>query len=64
MITPHTIVKYTYVKDAATKRAPHRADHLALARRYKDCGSIVMGGALADMSGANIVFRSQVEMFN
>ena len=61
VITPHIIVKYTYVEDAASKRAPHRSDHLALARRYKDSGSIVMGGALADMSGANIVFRSQQE---
>jgi len=58
-ITPHYILKYTYVEDVASKRAPFRADHISLAGQYKSDGRIVMGGALADLSGASIVFRSK-----
>ena len=47
------------MEDVATKRAPFRADHISLAGEYKSDGRIVMGGALADLSGASIVFRSK-----
>ena len=43
----------------AVKRAPHRAGHLALASQYKQQGKIIMGGALADLSGASVIFRSK-----
>ena len=45
--------------DVAVKRAPHRAGHLALASQYKQQGKIIMGGALADLSGASVIFRSK-----
>jgi uncharacterized protein YciI len=59
---------YDYVADVAEKRGPLRADHLALAREWKDDGRIVMGGALGDPPhGALFVFLvddpAQVEAF-
>ena len=58
-LRPHYILQYHYVEDVATQRAPHRAAHLALATRYKQEGKIVMGGALADLTGAEVIFRSR-----
>ena len=58
-LRPHYILQYRYVEDVATKRAPHRAAHLALASQFKQEGKIVMGGALADLSGAEVIFRSR-----
>ena len=58
-LSPHYILQYQYVEDVAAKRAPHRAAHLALATQYKQQGKIVMGGALADLSGAEVIFRSK-----
>ena len=45
--------------DVATRRAPHREAHLALASRYKQQGKIIMGGAMADLTGASVIFRSR-----
>ena len=58
-VRPHYILQYLYVEDVATRRAPHRAAHLALAAQYKLQGKIVMDGALADLSGAEVIFRSR-----
>jgi len=58
-IKPHYIVKYTYVEDAGVKRTPFRAEHLALAQKYKKEGKLVMGGALADLSGATSIFKNK-----
>jgi uncharacterized protein len=59
---------YDYVEDVVEKRAPFRADHLALVGEWKADGRIVMGGPLGDPPhGALIVFRlddpAQIEAF-
>ncbi|MEM9304716.1 MAG: YciI-like protein [Pseudomonadota bacterium] len=49
---------YDYVDDVLERRGPHRAEHLALVRRYVERGEVVLGGAYADpVDGAAIVFR-------
>ncbi|MCY3507218.1 MAG: YciI-like protein [Chloroflexi bacterium] len=62
------VLFYDYVENVVEKRAPFRADHLALAREYVDRGEIEMAGAFADpVDGAAFVFtvddRSRVEAF-
>ena len=62
------VLLYDYVENVVEKRAPFRADHLALAREYVDRGEIEMAGAFADpVDGATFVFtvadRSRVEAF-
>jgi len=59
VLQPHYLVQYQYCEDALNRRAPYRADHLALARRFKQEGDLLMGGALADMSGAICVFKTK-----
>ena len=44
----HLCLFYDYVEDVVEKRAPLRADHLALAREWKADGRIVMAGALGN----------------
>ena len=54
----HYILFYDYVPNIVERRAPHRAAHLELVRRWKDQGRFVMGGALGDPPhGAAIVLR-------
>jgi uncharacterized protein len=54
----HHVLFYDYVPDIAERRGPHRDAHLALARRWKDEGRLVMAGALGDPPhGAAFVFR-------
>jgi uncharacterized protein len=53
----HHCLFYDYVEDVVHRRAPLRADHLALARLWKEDGRIVMAGALGTPpSGALFVF--------
>lgn len=53
----YLILFYDYVADIVERRAPHRPDHLAYVKGYKQDGKIVAGGALGDpVSGAAIVF--------
>jgi uncharacterized protein YciI len=64
----HFILFYDYPPDVLERRAPHREAHLAMYRRWKDEGRIVMGGAVGDPPhGAVIVFRveepAEVEEF-
>jgi uncharacterized protein len=48
---------YDYVEDVVERRAPHRAAHLELYRRWRGERKLVMGGALGDPPhGALIVF--------
>ena len=42
------ILTYFTVRDYIEKRAPFRAQHLALAKEYHDQGTLLMGGALSD----------------
>lgn len=52
------LLNYKYVENVVEKRAPFRADHLNLAKTYKDNGKLLMGGAFADpVDGAAIVFQ-------
>ena len=54
----HFLLFYEYVPDILDRREPHRDAHLALVRRWKDEGSIVLAGALGDPPhGAAFVFR-------
>ena len=49
---------YDYVPDILERRGPHREGHLALLRRWKDDGRVVMAGAMGDPpSGGLLVLR-------
>src|SRR5437870_7902586 len=49
---------YDVVPDDVARRAPLRAEHLALARAAHARGELVLGGALADpVDGAVLLFR-------
>jgi uncharacterized protein YciI len=53
------ILFYEVVPDYIERRAPFRAEHLALARAAHERGELVMAGALADPpDGAVLVFTT------
>ena len=58
-ITPHWLLQYTYTDNVLEKRVPHRSEHLKLAGEFKKAGKMVMGGALGDLTGATVIFRSK-----
>jgi len=54
----HYILFYTTIENYIEKRAPFREEHLALAKRYKESGHLIMAGAFANPSnGAALVFN-------
>jgi uncharacterized protein YciI len=54
----HYLLIYDVVPDYAERRAPLRAEHLALARAAQARGELVLGGALADpVDGAVLLFQ-------
>ena len=54
----HYLLIYDVVPDYVTRRAPLRAEHVALARSAVERGELVLGGALADpVDGAVLLFR-------
>ena len=61
------ILFYTTVTDYIEKRAPYRAEHLALAKKAEERGELVLAGALDDPADqAVLVFygdRSVAEQF-
>ena len=62
------VLHYDYVENILERRAPHRAEHLAYAGRFRDAGRIVLAGAVGDPPhGALFVFRAdapeEVEAF-
>jgi len=64
----HHVLFYDYVPDVLERRGPYREGHLEHARRWKDDGRIVSGGALGiPPSGGMIVFLvddpAQVDAF-
>jgi uncharacterized protein YciI len=64
----HFVLFYDYVPNVVERRAPHREAHLALYRRWREEGRLVMGGAIGDPPhGALIVFSvddvAEVEEF-
>lgn len=65
---PYFLLLYETADNYAEKRAPFRAEHLALAREAHARGELLLAGALADpMDRAVLVFRtadrSTVEAF-
>ena len=53
----HFALIYDYVPNIVERRAPHREAHLALYRRWREDGRLLMGGAIGDPPhGALIVF--------
>lgn len=53
------ILFYDYVPDIVERRAPHRDEHLGLAREALSRGELVLGGAYADpVDGAVLVWRT------
>jgi uncharacterized protein len=54
----HYLLMYDVVADYVERRAPFRAEHLALAQAAHARGELVLGGALAEPTdGAILVFR-------
>jgi uncharacterized protein YciI len=54
----HYLLIYDVVADYVTRRAPLRAEHLALARAAVARGELILGGALANPAdGAVLLFR-------
>ncbi len=54
----HQLLRYDYVPDILERREPHRERHLALVRRWKDEGQLVMAGPLGNPPhGAAFVFE-------
>jgi uncharacterized protein YciI len=54
------ILSYTYVAGMLERREPYRDEHLALARRFKDQGRLLIVGALGDPpKGALLVFGDE-----
>jgi hypothetical protein len=59
IVHPHVVLRYEVGPDFVTRRAPHRAAHLAYAADYRAQGLLVLGGALGDpVSGSLLVFRT------
>merc|ERR1712179_102410 len=58
-ITPHYLLQYTYTDNVLEKRVPHRQEHLQIAGQFKSNGKLVMGGALGDLTGATVIFRTR-----
>ncbi len=51
---------YDYVPEVLEKRAPHRAEHLVLAREWHAAGKIVLAGAFdPPTDGALFVFKAE-----
>src|SRR5438270_3524564 len=54
----HQLLLYDVVPDYVERRAPFRAEHIALAQAAYARGELVLAGALADpVDGAVLVFR-------
>lgn len=52
------ILFYKTIENYVEKRAPYRAEHLALAQQAQESGALVMAGALAEPAdGAVLVFK-------
>ena len=55
------LLTYTYVEDMASRREPHRDDHLALITRMQGEGRLLVAGAVgAPPAGAAIGFADRV----
>jgi len=64
----YQVLFYDYVENVVERRAPYRADHIALVGQWKADGKVTAGGALGQPpTGALIVFAvddpAEVEAF-
>lgn len=59
-ITPKLyVVQYEFVENVLEKRAPYRADHLALFRKQVESGNMIIGGAVDHPpTGSLTIFRN------
>ncbi|MEA2443865.1 MAG: uncharacterized protein QOJ12_1157 [Thermoleophilales bacterium] len=54
----HFLLLYDYPDDVLERRAPHRDEHLALVRTWKDDGRLLLAGAIGDPpNGGALAFR-------
>ncbi|MEV0608414.1 YciI family protein [Polymorphospora rubra] len=58
---PCFLATATFAADAATRREPHRAAHLAYVRELLADGTALVAGALADLSASVLVLRAPDE---
>lgn len=63
----HFALLYDVVDDYVRRRQPFRAEHLALAERFRRDGKLLLAGAFDPPDGALLVFRAdapaEVEAF-
>jgi uncharacterized protein len=55
------LVEATYAPDAADRRKPFRAEHLARILELRDAGVIVEAGAFTDVSASVVLLRASSE---
>lgn len=55
----HFVLIYEFRDDYLTRRAPFRAEHLALARAAVERGEVVLGGAFVDGEGGMLLFKAE-----
>jgi uncharacterized protein YciI len=62
MSRKHFLVIYDGAPDYLERRAPFRAEHLALARAAEARGELVLAGAFADpVDGAALIFQGETD---
>jgi uncharacterized protein YciI len=55
----HYLLMYDVVDDYVTRRTPHRAEHIGLAREAAAKGDLVLGGALNPPDGVVLLFKGE-----
>lgn len=55
------VVEATYAADAAERRSPFRAEHLARLRQLKATGTLVEAGGFADLTASLLLVRGDSE---
>ena len=51
-------MEYKYVDKMGDKRDPFRTDHIAQAKKYKEAGHLISGGAyIPNLDGALFLFK-------
>lgn len=61
VIEPIWLIEATFAPDAATRRTPVRTEHIIRIMALRDSGTIIEGGAFADMSGSLLLVRAADE---
>ena len=62
--TSKFILEYSYVPDILEKRAPFRAEHLALAESLSKEGIIIAAGPFNPPTGAQFLFNTEASVLN